>query len=153
MNVSSRPNICQVASILLDRAIIVDTPSSPWNDCRYHMAEKSPTVQPTRHLKVLTPARLHTNEEFQNCVDDNGKADVALLLHDVSILLLLHDDLPCPTLAAGFSCRKVLRMASFEHDLIMLEVKRDWLLLYRKDGESPPVACHVSRTYPSNTKR
>ena len=65
MIVSIRPSYFGT-SILLESAMIVVSPRSAWNDCRYHMAEKSPAVQPIRHLKVFTPARRHTAEDLQN---------------------------------------------------------------------------------------
>lgn len=59
------------------------------------MAEKSPAVHPTRHRRVLIPARFQTDVEFQNCVEDNRTA-VALLRHSVLTLLLLpHTSLRC----------------------------------------------------------
>jgi hypothetical protein len=78
------------ASVLLESAMIVVSPRSAWNDCRYHMAEKSPAVQPIRHLKVLTPARRHTAEDPQKWRDDNGNVDATLLGHSVLTLLPLH---------------------------------------------------------------
>ena len=78
------------ASNLLESAMIVVNPRSAWNDCRYHMAEKSPAVQPIRHLKVLTPARRHTAGDPQNWRDDNDNVDATLLGHSVLTLLPLH---------------------------------------------------------------
>ena len=86
---------------VLDRAMIVDSPRSAWNDCRYHIAEKSPTVQPTRHRRVLIPARFHTGVELQKCVEDNDSAAVALLGHIVLTLLLLHASLRCTVDSIG----------------------------------------------------
>lgn len=61
---------------VLDIAITVPVPISGWNDWRYHMDEKSPRVQPTRHRSVLTPARRHRGLDDQNWVDrrDGGDA-------------------------------------------------------------------------------
>ncbi|CAH0056330.1 unnamed protein product [Clonostachys solani] len=77
-------------------------PSSGWNAWRYHMAEKSPTVQPTRHRRVLTPARFHVALELQKSrlsVEGVGAlADlqvevVAVLLQvEVAAVLLQEDD-------------------------------------------------------------
>lgn len=69
--------------------MMVDIPRSAWKDCRYHMAEKSPAVHPTRHRRVLIPARFQTGVELQNCVEDNDSAAAALLGHSGLALLLL----------------------------------------------------------------
>lgn len=104
-------NTCQqllqmiLMSHILDRAMVVDNPRSAWNDCRYHMAEKSPTVQPTRHRSVLIPALFHTGVELQNCVEDNDSAAAALLGHSVLALLLVHASLRCTVDSKGWvSC-------------------------------------------------
>lgn len=78
---------------VLERAMMVDIPRSEWKDCRYHIAEKSPAVHPTRHRRVLTPARFQTGVELQNCLEDNGSAAAALLAHSALALLLLHASL------------------------------------------------------------
>jgi hypothetical protein len=65
-------NICQQLSwsifvaYILERAMMIGNPRSAWNDCRYHIAEKSPAVHPTRQRRVLTPARFQTGVEVQN---------------------------------------------------------------------------------------
>lgn len=86
---------------VLDRAMIGDIPRSAWKDCRYHIAEKSPAVHPTRHRRVLTPARFQTGVELQNCVEDNDDAAAALLAHSVLALLLLHASLRCTVESPG----------------------------------------------------
>jgi len=49
----------------LEMAMMPPMAMSGWKAWRYHMAEKSPSVQPTRHLSVLTPARRHVGREAQ----------------------------------------------------------------------------------------
>ncbi|KAF6798789.1 hypothetical protein CSOJ01_12630 [Colletotrichum sojae] len=56
----------------LDIAMTDSTAISEWNDWRYHMAEKSPRVQPTRHRNVLTAARFHVGREAQKSQDSTG---------------------------------------------------------------------------------
>lgn len=59
-------------------AMMLDMPMSGWKACRYHMAAKSPVVQPTRHRKVLTPARRHADREDQKArVVRGGGGDIA----------------------------------------------------------------------------
>ncbi|KAF6826121.1 hypothetical protein CPLU01_09853 [Colletotrichum plurivorum] len=56
----------------LDIAMTDSTAISGWNDWRYHIAEKSPKVQPTRHRNVLTPARFQVGREAQKSQDSTG---------------------------------------------------------------------------------
>jgi len=49
----------------IDTAMIVPTPSSGYTVCSVHMAEKSPAVQPARHRKVLSEARLQADCRLQ----------------------------------------------------------------------------------------
>lgn len=86
-------NECYLSSEigLLEIPIMALMPRSGWKAWRYHIAEKSPNVQPTRHRRVLTPARL------QICLDDQNSS---VLIGGVSaaLVLLLHDvvdDLHC----------------------------------------------------------
>lgn len=64
-------------------AMMVSTPKCEWNACRYHMAEKSPRVQPTRHLKVLTPALRQAEREAQKSYEK--KDEVGDLGDDVDV--------------------------------------------------------------------
>lgn len=50
---------------------MLSMPTSGWKAWRYHIAEKSPNVQPTKHRRVLTAARRHVGREVQ-------KSDVAM---------------------------------------------------------------------------
>ncbi|CAH0030217.1 unnamed protein product [Clonostachys rhizophaga] len=90
-------------------------PSSGWNAWRYHMAEKSPAVQPTRHRRVLTPARFHVALELQKSrlsvegvgalADLQGEVAAVLLQEgDAGAVLLLHfgRDWQDRIVAAGF---------------------------------------------------
>ncbi|XDG01357.1 hypothetical protein ABKA04_000972 [Annulohypoxylon sp. FPYF3050] len=54
---------------LLAMAMIVPTPSSGKYNWRNHIAEKSPLVQPIRHLVVLTEARRQVDGDAQNRTD------------------------------------------------------------------------------------
>ena len=93
---------------VLDRAMMVGTPRSAWNDCRYHIAERSPAVQPTRHRSVLIPARFQTGVELQNCAEDSDSAAAALLGQSVLGMLLLHASLRCTVDNTGrASCNRL----------------------------------------------
>lgn len=55
---------------LLEIAMMASMPISEWKAWRYHMAEKSPRVQPMRHRRVLTPARRHVDLDVQKPRDE-----------------------------------------------------------------------------------
>lgn len=55
--------------------MIVPMPKSAWYACRYHIAAKSPVVQPTRHRNVFTPARRHVARHDQKARDSTGSSD------------------------------------------------------------------------------
>lgn len=63
--------------------MMAPVPRSGWKAWRYHMAEKSPSVQPTRHRRVLTPARCHADLDDQKSVEAMDGTGVAFapLLH------------------------------------------------------------------------
>jgi hypothetical protein len=73
-------------------------PSSGWAACKYHMAEKSPTVQPTRQRKVLIIARFHTGTEDQK---PTVAADTCWLLQVDFSLDFVHPDLLCKWIVGG----------------------------------------------------
>ena len=50
---------------LLEIAIVICMLMSGWNACRYHMDEKSPSVQPTKHRSVFRAERRHIDREAQ----------------------------------------------------------------------------------------
>lgn len=54
---------------VLEMLIIVAMPSSGVYACSSHMAEKSPSVQPMRQRKVLTPALIHVWLDVQKSRD------------------------------------------------------------------------------------
>lgn len=57
---------------VLEIPMIADMPMSAWYACRYHMAEKSPAVQPTRQRRVLIEARFQVVREDQNAREVRG---------------------------------------------------------------------------------
>lgn len=65
---------------ILEIPMMALVPISGWKAWRYHMAEKSPSVQPTRHLSVLTPARFHVGLDDQKSTDVTAGAGVVVLL-------------------------------------------------------------------------
>jgi hypothetical protein len=77
---------------VLEMAMMVLMPRSAWYAWRYHMAEKSPVVQPSRQRDVLTMALFHTERERQKSL---VLADRCCDWHDVlglSGLLFEHDE-------------------------------------------------------------
>lgn len=77
---------------VLEIAMIAPVPRSAWKAWRYHMDEKSPRVQPTKHRNVFTPARLQTAFDPQNR-DENtegGNVFLSFLLHRAFGVLWVH---------------------------------------------------------------
>jgi hypothetical protein len=82
---------------ILDISMMVPVPMCGWTAWRYHIVEKSPRVQPTRHLRVLTPARLHIGVDDQKCVENRdgeaaGEDTTFRALQVVWDVLLLQDE-------------------------------------------------------------
>jgi hypothetical protein len=74
-------------------AMMACMPNSGWNAWRYHMAEKSPAVQPTRHRRVLTPARFHVALELQKLrLSAEGVGALADLQVEVAAVLLQEEE-------------------------------------------------------------
>jgi hypothetical protein len=89
---------------VLEIAMIVCMPRSVWKAWRYHIAEKSPIVQPTRQRRVLIAARFQIGLDDQNC-DEVGGGTVDLLLQAGFGLFLVHSSLRCVMRMLGWNIR------------------------------------------------
>ena len=56
---------------VLDVPMIICIPRSGWKDWRYHIAEKSPAVQPMRQRNVFRDARFQVGGEDQKGGDES----------------------------------------------------------------------------------
>lgn len=75
--------------------MMVPMPIVGYESWRYHIAEKSPAVQPTRHRSVLMAARFHSMREAQKLGAIADEGGVVALGHDLVDPSLLHFSLRC----------------------------------------------------------
>lgn len=81
---------------VLEIAMIVPIPRLGCVACKYHMAEKSPVVQPTKHRIVLTEALCHVDFDDQNPKDSiEPSLDSPWQLFFLSLTLFWHTVRSC----------------------------------------------------------
>lgn len=73
---------------VLEMAMMAPIPRSGWDAWRYHIAEKSPAVHPTKHRSVLTEARRHVGLDAQKS-NANGEARFGLDVTPQALRLVL----------------------------------------------------------------
>lgn len=94
----------EVFDHVLEMAMMLEMPSSGCAACRYHMAEKSPAVHPTRHRVVLTMALFHTGFDDQKLAGV-AAADVVVAFFPPAPAVFGPDWLHASLLGCSRTCR------------------------------------------------